>query len=116
MERNAYYIRACLRYLEILGVEISGDRAEVVTHTYDSEAQKYGAWCTESVYAGLVAFNKGDHVMALRCSLQAADYVGRLRGFWPTPSIGDGFLALRNALEDALDAYRSLRNACACAD
>lgn len=92
------YKRACARYFENHGI----DPKTVNGHLFDTKADKWRAWCVESVFAAIEAFEASDPILALRCTLQAADYVGRLGGYWPTPSMGDAFIALRNELELAV--------------
>ncbi len=101
MGAHAHYVAAVERDIRALGYE--PDSAD---HQCPQEKEaRYRLWLSASLLAGLRAL-PSDPVLALRCSLQAADYVGRMGGFWPTPQLGDAFLVLRNALEDALAVKR----------
>lgn len=93
-----FYRRACVRELERLGTS----QEQCINYRPENDDDRWRAWICDSMVVALDALLQRDYVMALRCTLQCADYVGRLRGFWPTPATADGYIFLRNALEIAL--------------
>lgn len=107
-DRWTTYERAALYELARQGFDVSSPRetagrvdAQVVGRQYEVAADRWRAWCAESIHYAIGAARKNDNVMVLRCLLQASNYVGRLGGFWPA-GLGDAYVALKNHLEDAL--------------
>lgn len=94
IESIEYWMGVCVRAMARMGVT----QETHLNHAYESRSEKFRAWCIESVFSGLRALRENDPVLALRCALQAADYVGRNDGEWPA-HIGDAFTCLRNELE-----------------
>lgn len=90
-----HYLRACEQIAEIIGHPIG-----FTGHIEDS-AMRYKFWCVDSIAFALKNVGS-DPVLCLRATLQAADYVGRCRGYWPSPVIGDAYIFLKNSLEDRL--------------
>lgn len=95
------YSRAACYALTSCGLTVDFSRESVsyigLVYPFSPE-ERYRAWLWDSLLTGCRAFERGDVVLALRCLLQVASYEGKLGGF-PGPSAGDGYNALKAAIE-----------------
>ena len=87
--------RSLAAYLERYGTDLAG----ATSHRYDSDRDRYAAWCLESMYEGIRQVDEmGNDVIALRCLVQAATYLGRIGGYHECALAGDAMTILQTEI------------------
>lgn len=71
----------------------------ILTHTFDSDRERFEAWAVESMLFSARQLRIGDRVAAMRGLFQAFEYRGRLGGFMPGPHLSDALAELKSQLE-----------------
>lgn len=87
--------RALAGYLARYGTDLDG----ATVHTYETDRDRYAAWCIESLHEGIRQVDEmGDDVIALRCLIQAATFLGRIGGYHECALVGDAMTILQTEI------------------
>ena len=91
----SYHKRACSLALKQVGFNLH-------SHEYKCDKDRWVSWLAESLLSGFHFLESGEIKIALRCALQVREYLGRVGGFWPNPTLHDAYIELQNQIENRI--------------